>query len=145
MASEIDRLNAERDYIEGRGSYSELACRYGVAKRTVERWGAAGRWEDRRQAFVGGVSAAVGSAVGAVLVDEATRRTREHLADWESARQVLRVVLASVVTPLDLKNWTAACRTLQQGEREALGLAPPKLEQQESGDDGISINGAPGG
>lgn len=56
MASDGDRLRAERLYIEAGNTTDEIAVATGVTARTVQRWVSAGDWEVRRVAFCRRVS-----------------------------------------------------------------------------------------
>ena len=56
MASEGDRLRAERLFIEAGNTAAEVAATIGVTPRTVQRWVSAGDWEVRRVAFCRTVS-----------------------------------------------------------------------------------------
>ena len=141
MASEAHRLDAERDYLSGGVSYADLAKRYRVSTRTVERWGAAGNWDGRRRAVVGAVSAELAATVTAAVIDEAAEATRQHLAGWARAREKFLELLDALESARDAKDWAQAWRTMQTGQREALGLAAPKPGDAGKQDDGQQPTG----
>lgn len=113
MASDGDRLRAERLWIEGGEGAASIAATIGVAARTVQRWASAGDWEVRRVAFCRGVSRSVAAerAVdAAVQADVLTRAeglgivaaiARDKDAD-------ARARLAAVKLAAELESWASA-------------------------------------
>lgn len=98
-------------------------------------------WKALRQRASEGVRDALPTHVVSAVLGEVERRLAEQLADVDSLRVLLRAQYDQPQDAAGVASLVRSARGLVDMERLCLGIREPDA----TGDDGISINGAPGG
>jgi transposase-like protein len=113
-----------------------IAREMGIGERTIRNWRHGYDWDAQReraasivaQELPGAVAAGVLAAAGEGARDRATvadHRTRAQLGDFRRLRRKLRALVEACDSEIGGQRLADAFRKLQDGERLALGIAPP--------------------
>lgn len=99
MATDRDRLRAERLYVEGGKSPAVIASDIGVARSTIYEWRAAGDWDAKRKELSDRIGRVVREASDEAVAAAATKF--RILSRLEGLAIVAEIALSAAVEPRD--------------------------------------------
>ena len=99
MASDADRLRAERLYVEGGKSIAVIASDIGVHRSTVYEWRNEGDWDSKRRQLADKIQRAQAEATDSVVAAVAT--THRLLSRFEGLGILADLARSSDVFPKD--------------------------------------------
>ena len=113
----LDWERIENEYVTGQVSYRDLADRYQVSKKQVERQGKAGGWVEKRRVFRGKVAAEG-------LQKAEAEATEASVLIFRIGRLILERFLAALqaegvkLTASDAEHWAKVLLELERAGRE---------------------------